>query len=147
MKKPVDEGIHPAKMGRSGAAPLQRKKILEELFAGIGEDGFRVELDAFDFVAAVAKAHDDAVISLGGDGEFARQGFFLDDEGMVARCGKGVRQLAENIFVVVMNLARFAMEEFRRADDFAAERSADGLMAEAYTEDGEFSGQTLDQLD
>jgi len=72
---------------------------------------------------------------------------FLDDQGMVARCGKGVRQLAENIFVVVMNLAGFAVKKFRRADDFAAERRANGLMAEANTEDGKFSGEALDQLD
>ena len=35
-----------------------------------------MELDAFDFVAAVAEAHDDAVVGFGGDREFARQGFF-----------------------------------------------------------------------
>jgi hypothetical protein len=114
------------------------------LLAGIGEDGFGVELDAFDFVATMAEAHDDAVVSLGGDGEFAGQGFFLDDQGMVARCGEGIGKLAENIFVVVMNLARFAVEKFRSADDFSAERSANGLMAEANTEDGESAGEALD---
>ncbi len=106
-----------------------------------------MELDAFDFVATMAEAHDDAVVSLGGDGEFTRQGFFLDDQGMVARCGKGVRQLAENIFVVVMNLTRFSVKKFRRADDFAAERGTNGLMAEANTKDGKFAGEALDQLD
>ncbi len=65
---------------------------------------------------------------------------------MVARCGKRVRQLAENIFVVVMNLTRFAVKQFRRADDFAAERSADGLMAEANSKDGKFTGEALDQF-
>ena len=44
------------------------KEILEELLAGDGEDGFGVELDPFDFVAAMAEAHDDAVAGLGGDG-------------------------------------------------------------------------------
>jgi len=48
-----------------------------------------VELDAFDFVAAVTEGHDDAVVGLGGDHEFTRQGFFLDDQGMVARGGEG----------------------------------------------------------
>jgi len=105
-----------------------------------------VELDAFDFVAAVTEGHDDAVIGLGGDDEFARQGFFLDDQGMVARGSEGIRQLAEDILAVVMDLARFAMKEFRSADDFAAERSANGLMAEAHTENRKFSGEALDQL-
>src|SRR5882762_4765444 len=126
--------------------PLQGQEILEELLAGFGENGFGVELDAFDFVAAVAEGHVDAVIGLGGDDEFKRQGFFLDDQGMVARGGEGIRQLAENIFAVVMDLARFAVEELRGADDFAAERSANGLMAEAHTEDRKFSGEALDQL-
>jgi hypothetical protein len=48
-------------------AKSESKKILEELFAGIGQDGFGVKLDAFDFVAAVTEAHDDAVVGLGGD--------------------------------------------------------------------------------
>src|SRR5437016_892460 len=65
---------------------------------------------------------------------------------MVARGGEGIRQLAENILAVVMDPARFAMEEFRSADDFAAERSANGLVAKAYTENGEFPGEALDQL-
>jgi len=47
---------------------LEVKKILEELLAGAGEDGFGMELHAFDFEAAVAQAHDDAVVGLRGDG-------------------------------------------------------------------------------
>src|SRR5260370_19922365 len=105
-----------------------------------------MELDAFDFVAAVAEAHDDAVIGLGGDGQLARQGFFLDDERMVARGGEGIRQLAENILAVVMDLAGFAMKQLRSANDFAAECGADGLMAEAHTKDGKLSREALDQL-
>src|SRR5260370_11095414 len=49
--------------------------------------------------------------------------------------------------MVVMNLAGFAVKEFRGADDFAAERGANGLMAEADTQDGKLSGEALDQLD
>lgn len=49
------------------AQSSQREEILQELHAGCGEDGFRVELDAFDFVAAVAETHDDAVVGLGGN--------------------------------------------------------------------------------
>jgi hypothetical protein len=41
---------------------------LQQLFAGRGEDGFGVELDAFDFVAAVAEAHDGAISGFSGDG-------------------------------------------------------------------------------
>ena len=51
---------------------LQAEEVLEELFAAGGQDGLGVELDAFEFGAAVADAHDDAVVSFGGDGEVAR---------------------------------------------------------------------------
>jgi len=90
------------------AAKSERQKILQELLAGIGEDGFGVELHAFDFVAAVTESHDDAVVGFGRDRELARERFALNDQRMVARGGEGIRKLAENILVVVMNLARFA---------------------------------------
>jgi len=103
-----------------------------------------VELDAFDFVAAVAHTHDDAVFGFGSDGKFARQRFSFDDEGMVARGGEGVGKFAENIFVVVMDLAGFAVEEFRRTNDLAAEGGADGLVAEAHTKNRKFSCEAFD---
>ena len=90
-----------------------------------------MELHTFDFVAAVAESHDDAVVRFCADDQLARQGFSLDDKGMVARCGERIGQLAENVLVVVMNLAGFAMEKLRCADDFSAERGADGLVTEA----------------
>src|SRR5258708_3345458 len=94
----------------------------------------------------MAEAHDDAVVSFGGDGQLARQGFFFDDEGMVAGGGGGIGKVAENIFVVVVNLARFAMKEFRGADDFSAKRGANSLVPEADTENGKFPSEALDQL-
>jgi hypothetical protein len=33
---------------------LKGEEVLEELLAAVGKDGFGMELDAFDFVAAVA---------------------------------------------------------------------------------------------
>src|SRR5262249_38293309 len=47
---------------------------------------------------------------------------------------------------VMLDLACFAVEEFRSPDDLAAERSADRLMPQAYTENGDFAGQALYQL-
>ena len=52
-----------------------------------------MELDAFEFVAAVAETHDDAVVGFRGDGEFAREGFALDDERMIASRREGVRRV------------------------------------------------------
>src|SRR5580704_19409088 len=89
---------------------LQREEVLEELFAAGGEDGFGVELDAFEFGAAVADAHDDAVVGFGGDGEFTRERFSFDDERVVARGSEGVVEIIENAFAIVMDLAGFAVE-------------------------------------
>src|SRR5437773_11105014 len=105
-----------------------------------------MELHAFDFVAAVTEAHDDAVVGLGSDCQFARQGFFFDDERVVARRGEGIRQLAENTLAIVMDLAGFAVKEFWSADDFPSKRSANGLMTEAHAKDRKFPGEALDEL-
>ena len=45
-----------------------------------------------------------------------------------------------------MDFAGLAVEEFRGANDFAAEGGADGLMPEANAQDRKFPGETLDQL-
>jgi len=92
-----------------------------------------VELDAFEFGAAVPDAHDDAVFGFGGDGELARHGFAFNDQRMIARCGERVGEFAEDAFGVVMDGAGFAVKEFGRANDFPAECRADGLMAETHT--------------
>jgi len=89
----------------------ERQEILQELLAGFGEDGFGMELHAFDFVAAVTEgmmmpSSVSAVIIN------SPRRDFLDDQGMIRRGGEGIRQAAENVLTVVWYLARFAMEEF-----------------------------------
>lgn len=103
-----------------------------------------MELDAFDRKLPVAEAHDDAVGGFGGNFQAARERAAFDDERMVARGFEILREAAKNRLAVVMNFAGFAVHDFFRADDFAAERIADGLMAEANTEDGNFAGEALD---
>src|SRR6267143_2106626 len=66
---------------------------------------------------------------------------------MVARGGEGVGELAENVLAVVVNLAGLAVKNFRSPNDFASERCANGLMAEANAQDREFSGQSANQID
>src|SRR5437588_12642804 len=121
--------------------------MLEELFARVGEDGFGVELHAFDLVAAVTEAHDDAIVGFSGDGELAGQRFSFDDERVVAGRGERVGQLAVNILAVVMDFAGFAVEELWGANDFPSKRGANSLMAQANAENGKFPGESFDQLD
>ena len=127
-----------------GLQTLKGEEVLEELLAGFGKDGFGMELDAFDFVAAVAQAHDDAIVGFSGDGELARERFALHDERVITRRREGIGQLAENVFSVVMDPAGLAVKKFRRADDLATERCADGLMSQAHAKDGEFPREALD---
>ena len=102
-----------------------------------------MELNAFDGELAMAEAHDDAV-GFGGDFEAARQRAVFDDERMIARGFEVLREIAKNGFAVVMNFAGLAVHDFFCADDFAAEGVADGLMAEANAENGDFPGEALD---
>ena len=102
-----------------------------------------MELDAFDFVAAMAEAHDDAVVGFSGDDQLAGERFALDDEGVIPRGCEWLRQIAENIFAVMMDFAGFAVKEFWSANDFAAEGRTDRLMAEADAKDWKFSREPL----
>src|ERR1700730_4985664 len=95
----------------------------------------------------MAEAHDGAVVGLGGDGQLARQGFTLDDEGMVARGGEGIGELAENVFAVVVDLAGLPVKDFRRANDFSSECRADGLVAEAHAKNLNVPRQALNEVD
>ena len=47
----------------------------------------------------------------------------------------------------MFDFAGFTVHQFLRANDAAAESGADGLMAEANAENGNFSGETLDERD
>ena len=71
----------------------------------------------------------------------------LDDERMVARGRERLGQFAEHAFFVVMDFTGFAVKEFWSADNFAAERGADGLVAQADAQNREFAGKFFDQLD
>jgi len=91
LNSEITEGAEKKRKRERAFSQIRRhsksEKVLQELLAGFGEDGFGVELDAFDFVAAVAEAHDDAVVGFRGDGELAGQGFSFDNERMIA--GRG----------------------------------------------------------
>ena len=110
----------------------------------VGEDGLGVELNAFDGEGFVAETHDRAGVGgavAGGDarGDFegVGDGVFADDERVLARAGHGLRKVAEDGAVVVLDGGGFAVHELRGADDLCAEGRADGLVAEADAEDGD----------
>ena len=124
----------------------EREKVLQELHPYIGEHGFGMELHALHPQGPVAQAHDDAV-RFRGDFQIGRHRFFLNDQRVVARRHKILRQILEDRFVVVMNAAGFAVHDLRRADDLPPERVSDGLMAEAHAEDRNLPREAPDHVD
>jgi len=118
--------------------------------ATLGEYAFGVELDAFNGQGAMAQAHDDGSIAVvrggaGGDDEVGGQGLLGDDQRVVAGAGEGRFQALEDALAVMIDRAGLAVHQVRGADHLAAEGLADGLMAEADAEDGDFAGHVTDE--
>src|SRR3984893_19579216 len=104
-----------------------------------------MELDAFDAEFAVAQAHDGAIGGLGGNFERARERFALDDQRVVARGLKILRESTKDGFAIVVNFACFPVHNFCRADYAATKCGAYGLVPEANAEDWNFACEALDK--
>ena len=104
-------------------------KIFNELVAVLGENGFRVELNAVDRVRFMLHGHDDVFVVLGGgDVELAIFGK-LGDEGVVAPDFGGVWDALEESGFSVMNEAGFAVNRCVGLDGLSAIGFADSLVA------------------
>ncbi len=144
---------------RFAASGSLSQEVGDEALAVVGKDGFGVELDAFDGEGLVAEAHDGAGVGgagargdARGDLELFGDGVLADDERVVAGAGHGLREVAEDAAVVVLDGRGFAVHELWSADDLGTEGRADGLMAEADAEGGDLlgggkCGESLDERD
>src|ERR1700678_2437839 len=79
------------------------QKIFQQIEARGGQDGFGMKLHAFDAKFAMAQAHDDNVVRLGGNFQVARERLALDDERVVARCSEWFREIFENAAAIVFD--------------------------------------------
>src|SRR5580700_12198420 len=104
-----------------------------------------MKVDALYLPLAVAQAHDHAIGSFCRNFQRAGQGFSFDDQRMISRGGKILRQPAEDCLGVMLDRASLAVHQLRSANYPAAEGFADGLMAEANAEDWNLPGKSLDQ--
>ena len=102
---------------------------------------FRAVFDRHDFSVAVGG------VAPSGHLEFLWQGVGFDDEAVVARGLKWIFDAVEECATIVMNLIDFAVHQTPRADDLAAERLADGLMAQADPQQRQFAGELGDAFD
>ena len=104
-----------------------------------------MELDAFDGIFAMPDAHDFAFCGFRRDFQAGGQRVALDNEGMVARGFKRLRQAAKYALALVLNQRCFAVHNAVIAHHVAAERRADALMPQAHAENRDFAREPLYQ--
>src|SRR4029079_10422336 len=125
----------------------QIEEILQQQMAVLGGDALGMKLHAVHGPRLVRKPHDQAVIGFGGDAERVRKAIALDHQRMVARRLERAVDAAEHAFAAMAHLAELAVHRLRRAHHLAAERLADGLMAETDAEDRHARRGVIDQIE
>src|SRR5271156_4836510 len=127
------------------ASELQ--KILDETLTIVSQHALRMKLHAFHWIPAMAQAHDGAVGGAGGDFQIFGEIFLRNDERVIAGAGHGAGDAGEDGFPVVFDLAGFTVHQLRRATHVSAEGRADSLVSETDAEDGDFVGESPDEVD
>ena len=107
------------------------QKVLKELHAAGGHDGFGMKLNTPSRMGLMFKAHDFLVFCPGRDLERLRQRFFFDEQRMITCGDERVRDAFKERILVVIDLGSFAVHDVRRADDFSAKYMADRLVTQA----------------
>src|SRR5437764_13086534 len=100
-----------------------------------GGDALGMKLHAVYRQAVMREPHHEAVVGLRRDREFARHAVPFDHERMITRRLERRIDAAEKARAAVVDLRQFAVHGNGRAYHLAAERVADGLMAETNAED------------
>jgi hypothetical protein len=129
-------------MGMAG--PLLQK-VLEHGVAVLGQDAFGVELHAFNRQRLVAHAHDFAVLRPGRHFQHLGAGGALDGQRVVAVDRELFRQPGKHALLRGGDDAGLAVHQLLRADDVAAKRRANALVAQAHAQDGQLAGKVLDR--
>ena len=127
----------------SGRGDLDIEKILEQLFAMLGQNGLGMELHAIGWVLAMFERHDLAFGSLRDNFEFGGDGF-VDHERVIAHGFERRRNIFEDTLSVVSDRRSLAVHEARSAVHFAAVDCAEALMSEADAEHGNFAREVFD---
>ena len=117
------------------------EEVSQHIVAVFGEQGFGVELYAFHGVLFMAHAHDFAVCRPGSNVEAFGQAGMFDGEAVVAGAVYGIGQAGEYAAVGVVYGRYFAVHQLLRAHDAATKGFADGLVAEAYAQNGNLPGK------
>src|SRR5438093_3807259 len=129
------------------AGGSKTQEVTEKFFAGTGQNGFRMELHAFDAKGAVAKAHDLSLRGLSGDFQTGGERLAPDDQRMVARRFKRVGQIAKDRLLIMTDHRRLAMHQTFGANHLSAKCFSDALMTKTDTENRNGPRQTFDGVD
>lgn len=121
------------------------EEVSDEVVPDGGHDRFGVELHAVQAEFLRVEGHDDAVLRPRANFERRRKRFALHDQRVVAGGREGVRDVAEHPLPVVIDLRGLAVHDLPGADDLAAKRFADGLMAEADAEQRDVALRGVDE--
>src|SRR5579862_6429015 len=114
---------------------LNTQKILQQLKTDVRKHRLRMELHALHLELPVTQAHDCAVGCFGRDFKRLGQRFPFDDQRVVARGGKILRQTTKHRLAVMVNLTRLAMHHACCSNYASSERRPDRLVPQAHTED------------
>jgi hypothetical protein len=111
--------------------PLLAQKVFQQLVSVLGEDGFRMKLQAFDRESFVAHAHDLPIFSPCSDFKAFRKALALYDQRMIASRGERVGQITKYAGAIMKDRRSFAMHELPGMDDFPAESLPYALVPQA----------------
>jgi hypothetical protein len=129
--------------GQVRRGDLDIEKILEQLFAMLGQNGLGMELHAVGRVLTMFERHDLAFGCLRDDLKLGWDGF-VNDERVIAHGFERRRDVFEDTLSVVSDGGGLAVHEARSAVHFAAVDSAEALMSEADAEHGDFAREVFD---
>lgn len=105
-----------------------------------------MELDTLDPRGGVPQAHRELAVPRGDD-QFGRQRLLGDNQRVVARRAKSLRQAGQHAEAVVADLADLPVHRARGPDHARAERRGDRLVAKADAEQRDPSGAAADHVD
>src|SRR5579859_1773485 len=105
-----------------------------------------MELHAPDRKILVPDAHDFAFVSFSGDFQTVGQGVALDDEGVIARGGKGIGHAFKEVLPVMLYGRSLAVHHAVIDDDLAAEGVANALMSQTNAEERGIAAKSADDF-
>ena len=112
------------------------KEVLQDHNSFFGCKRFGMELNAPDGKLPVADTHNLSFVGAGGYQKALREGFGLDEEGVVAGCDQGVGQALEQVLLLVPDRGSLAVHDPVRPSDSGPERLPNALVPEANPEEG-----------